>query len=369
MALQRWGSLVLLLGLLVGCDRPTGAGEAAPTDMAAPSSSGATAAAPALAGACPDAAGPISGPIVFGADSNLLSVPEDGGDATAITALPASMWASDPAWSPDGSTLLFTLNRPSTDPDLSWLAVGQICALDRHTGKGRLLAESEGEIDSLTEATWTPDGKALFLTLQRAELDKDKLYVGSTSTVARYELDSSVLVPVVDEGSSPALSSNGKLLSFIGSSLETAAVSLMVADPSGEQVRAVLPPDAPVGLISAPRWSPDSEQIIFTASGDATGASPRRTPQLSLVDRLLGVRVAAAHGAPSNLWLVGPGGEGLRKLTEEALDDPRAAWSPDGSRVAYVVGTGGVFVLDVASGSVRPLTERGNYGGIAWAPR
>ena len=57
-------------------------------------------------------------------------------------------------------------------------------------------------------------------------------------------------------------------------------------------------------------------------------------------------------------------------LTERGLDDPRAAWSPDGQQLAYIAGLDtGLYLWMSATGEVRRLADQGDYGGVTWATK
>lgn len=103
-----------------------------------------------------------------------------------------------------------------------------------------------------------------------------------------------------------------------------------------------------------PAWSPDGTQIAFSSDS------------LSFV------------GAPA-LWLMAADGSNLRPVFRDpeapvALLGSRPAWSPDGTRLAFVhciscevSGTNyEIFVVDVASGAVTRLTE---HPGVDTNPR
>ena len=85
-----------------------------------------------------------------------------------------------------------------------------------------------------------------------------------------------------------------------------------------------------------PRWSPDAKQLAFLRD---RGGNER-----------------------FDIWLVDRDGERERNLTNEPEVMHRdIAWSPDGSRLAYVANAAGmafaVHVIDVATGDTRRLTE------------
>jgi len=360
--------------LLLGCGAvaPGVQPDAAPgaTAPLADATAAAATAAALQTAACPDAPGPVEGQIVFGAGNNLLAMREDGSGVAALTALPEGLWAHDPAWSPDGTTLAFTLDRPSSDPNLQGLALGTVCGLDRRTGKGRVLARGAAPNDSLQEPAWTPDGRALLVTLHQPRIDPATQLLNDPVAVARYDLETGAIQPLVEDATSPTPSPDGQQLAYVHVELATGETKLMFARADGQEARPIDQPKEALTGIAAPRWSPDGRQVVFTASGSPTSSTSEPTAPLSLLDRFLGITVAAAHGLPAHLWTASPDDHGLLRLTEQALDDPRAAWSPDGRRLAYTGGgNGGVYLLDLANGDQQRLTEQGDYGGIAWATR
>jgi len=86
----------------------------------------------------------------------------------------------------------------------------------------------------------------------------------------------------------------------------------------------------------SPRWSPDAKQIAFLRD---TGGNER-----------------------FDIWLVDRDGETERNLTNEPDVMHRdIAWSPDGSRIAYVANVAGkafaVHVIDLATGKKRALAD------------
>ena len=106
-----------------------------------------------------------------------------------------------------------------------------------------------------------------------------------------------------------------------------------------------------------PTWSPDGRQIAFVDGESVNSAVPSR------------------YGA---LAVMSADGSNMRRLTGSPNKDPD--WSPDGREIVFVRGANlssaaavndDVFVLDVASGATRPLvrTPPGTYEGApAWSP-
>ena len=90
--------------------------------------------------------------------------------------------------------------------------------------------------------------------------------------------------------------------------------------------------------VSDPRISPDGERIAFVVTGYDL---PRGKSQ-------------------TDIYLVGPGGRDLRRLTRGKSVEHHPRWSTDGKSLLYVstrTGAPQVFVLDMAGGEPRQLTS------------
>jgi dipeptidyl aminopeptidase/acylaminoacyl peptidase len=91
-------------------------------------------------------------------------------------------------------------------------------------------------------------------------------------------------------------------------------------------------------------WSPDDLWNWHTPR------DPRISPDGRRVVYLEEWNDRAADATYSNLWLVSLGDKQPRRLTEGAWQDRSPRWSPDGSRIAWISGRGGIHVLAVDSG-------------------
>jgi Tol biopolymer transport system component len=100
----------------------------------------------------------------------------------------------------------------------------------------------------------------------------------------------------------------------------------------------------PLARDSDPAWSPDGSRIAFV----------RRQPRLGAA-----------------VFLVGPDGRGLCRLTPFSVSAYTPAWAPDATRLAYVTGDGRGFGLELvnADGSGRRLLtpQRLDFN-PAWSP-
>lgn len=137
---------------------------------------------------------------------------------------------------------------------------------------------------------------------------------------------------------------------------------------------------------SSPVWSPDSQQLVFSA---LTGPSEEETddgkplPKVRVIDRLWYRLdgVGFIHDRRSHLFLIDVTGGEPQQLTDGDWDDGDAAWSPDGKQLAFFSNHADdrwrwlgadVYVMPLQqskAGELRCLTNGMLSGGSpAWSP-
>lgn len=217
---------------------------------------------------------------------------------------------------------------------------------------------------------WAPDGQSLYFA-HFTPSDAD------AGTPFQYTLERMTFTEGVPPGAPelvaedalwPAVSPDGRQITYIYSHPVDYTNHLIVADADGANPNEIVGPDA-FQAIDSPLFSANGSQIIFSAVDPWTGL-PAPTP-VSWLDRLLGVRVAEAappaHNVPSDWWSVPTEGGTPTRLTEVADTGMYGDIGPDGQHLAYLSASG-IYVMGVDGTGLTRLSDKGGYGTLAWLP-
>ena len=243
----------------------------------------------------------------------------DGTGLRRLTESPASRSDYNPAWSPDGSTLLF--ERRKLDPG----AAGgdeALYAVNADGGGFRQITHCRGQCWSDGEATWSPGGRIAFshATGPRSAPGPSLVAIDVTNTDGSHVRQLS-RPPHGYEDHLPTWSPDGRTIVFqrdTAGSGTPGPTKLMAVDSVTGTERVVyrLPSWAPGSGLAA--FAPDGKRILFgfwCIYGDSCPASSRAERNATL---------ATIH----------PDGRGLR-LLQLTSDADTGAWSPDGERVVF----------------------------------
>ena len=226
-----------------------------------------------------------------------------------------------PAWSPEGSLMLFTSYRGGTGP--------QLYVISSEGGREYLISGRPG---LNTCPSYSPDGREILCTLSQ-DGNPEVYMLDARGGSPRRLTDS----PSID--TSPCWSPTGREIAF--TSDRTGTPQVYVMDREGGNVRRLT---YDVEYTDSPAWSPRGDRIAFVA----------RT------------------GAGFDIYLCRPDGSGLRlAVSGGSNENPR--WSPDGRHLLFASNRDsipGLYVTDLDDRSPRRL----DLGGLraqspAWSPR
>ncbi len=325
---------------------------------------------PADGGAPP---GPAAGKIAFisrrDGNAEIYTVQPDGGNLSRLVSDPAEQ--GNIAWSPDGSRLAFYSLR------------GERWQLDIVDADGSGLATiADGLVTGHDPIppVWSPDGSRLAFESEH-EGDMEVYVVNA---------DGTGLTNLTRNGahdSGPSWSPDGSRIAFSSDRGANADIYVMNADGSG--VTRLTKHQA---VDTAPAWSPRGERIafmsfrdgeaeIYAVNADGSGlTNVTRNPAADFPGAAVGhhppawspdgSRIAFVSNRDGNaeIYAASTDGSGVTRLTKDPADDFSPAWSPDGLWVAFA-SSGDLYVVAADGSGLARLTDAPQAAGPgAWQP-
>ena len=180
----------------------------------------------------------------------------------------------------------------------------------------------------------------------------------------RVDLAAGSAASVLPNALSATPSGDGRWLAYIRR-IDGYKTQLEIAAADGSAARILIGTDL-FAEIYAPRFAPNSAQILFTAVGgpatnpDGTRAKATRASPLAGLLDFLAPATAEAHGEGYDLWVINTDGTGLRRLTWLLADAPIAAFSPDRAEIIVNCATG-IYRMNADGSRLRRIDPVGNH--------
>jgi dipeptidyl aminopeptidase/acylaminoacyl peptidase len=268
------------------------------------------------------------------------------------------------AISPSGEWIAYTVSVPRTPAEAAGRAYSELWVVSSKTGDVRPFVTGRANV---SQPRWSPDGTRIAFLMARGEKAKTQVWMipfggGEARPVTASETSVSTfrwhpagdriayVAATPDTKREEELDAKGYGFTFFEENLKDRNLYLLdVGAEGGVGDRRILTENCSVWEFE---WSPDGAMI-------AAAISPR-----NLVDERYMFK---------KIWIIDVESKERRRLSDNPGKLGHFAWSPDGARIAFNAAKelrdhaeSQVYVIDIASGETRNLTETDFRGHVEW---
>jgi len=284
-----------------------------------------------------------------------------GGEEKTLAEGPINEQLSDPAWSPDGKTIVSTVSQPGE-------AVSGLVAIDVESGKQKLFVTTNDRF--FQRPIWLPDGSGLLVLGAGPYFTQNQIVFvsfpgGKVSAVTRDTNSYSDL----------SLAADGHTLATVLS--QTHLDPYVVPEGASSSQARRLTTGSPITGVS---WTKDGQLITSAGAAGLALVNPEsgaKTPLLSQFgfanyaracsDGHIVFSAASAGKTQNNVWQADADGANARKLTSGKFDFLPVC-SPDGKSVLYEDADGKLAKVPLAGGASQQLAELAVFSRISVSP-
>jgi Tol biopolymer transport system component len=286
--------------------------------------------------------------------TGLLGLDDTGHALGRIIDLPAQSAPATPVLHPSKKSVVFALTQqPSKKTGFG----SDLFTVNLDGSTLKSLVEHEGDNVFYASPRFDTTGNLLYFH-RRAAIITGGTFVGNEDGIFRLDLRTGERKQVVKDGADPDLSPDGTWLAYVHLT-QGQPDGLWRVNVDGTGAQPFFKTKDNWWYLQSPRFSPKGCEIVFSAAGHAVAAVPPASPGQG--------KSGYAHlSIPSFLYLAPCDGTSVKEVGQ-TVDDVVPAWSPDGKQIAYV-GSGGFFILDVASGKARTIAQGQDFffGDLIW---
>ena len=268
-------------------------------------------------------------------------------------------WITAASVSPDGKQIVMAYAPPSQNPAQMGYAALYLMPTDGSAAP-KVFVPRRNDQDTFFMPIWSANGKYVYYAHEVVNPATTQTANTYKYVLERASYPDGQTQQLIDNAFWPRPSPDGSKLAYVSFEPQSNANDLYIANADGSQPKRVLPANDFLA-VDAPLFSPDGKELLFSAVGQP------QVSQLSWFDQLLGVQVAEAHNIPSEWWRVSATGGKPERLTNIGETGLFGAFSPDGSRLAFIT-FDGIFVMAPDGSDLIQLIPNGPTSTVDWIP-